>query len=134
MQSTRRTLGLLALIALATVSPAFADRARRHGPATPSVPARPASPAVDCGPDNFTQSSSLTPTDLNGVTCTDDNDVHFANSWFRSFHLPEYGLLSEFAVCQVNLAIEFAATAGAVGQPMTVNLYTNSGCPFPEET
>ena len=132
MPLVRRTLALWTLLAFAAVSPALAEKGHRHGPPSPPGSAGAAAPAVDCGPDNFTESSSLTPTDFNGVTCADDNDIHFANSWFRSFHLADYGLLGEFSVCQVNLAIEFAATAGSVGQPMTVNLYTNSGCPFPE--
>ncbi len=76
----------------------------------------------------------MTPLNFNGVSCVDDNDFHFANSWFRSFHLPDYGLQGQFFVCQVNLAIEYANTPGGVGQPMTVNLYTNSGCPFPNGT
>ena len=93
MPLVRRTLALWILVAFATVSPAFAEKGHRHGPPASPGYAVPAAPAIDCGPDSFTESSSLTPTDFNGVTCADDNDIHFANSWFRSFHLPDYGLL-----------------------------------------
>ena len=134
MPLVRRTLALWTLIALATASPGLADKAHRHAPpASPESP-RPAAPAADCGPDSFTESASMTPLNFNGVSCVDNNDFHFANSWFRAFHLPDYGLQGQFFVCQVNLAIEFANTPGHVGQPMTVNLYTNSGCPFPNGT
>ena len=123
MPLVRRTLALWTLIALATVSPALAGQGRRHGPPSPPGSPGPSAPAVDCGPDTFTESSSMTPTDFNGVSCVDANDVHFANSWFRSFHLPDYGLLGQFFVCQVNLAIEFAAhdrrrRAADDGQPV----------------
>ena len=134
MPLVRRTLALWALLAFATVSPAFADKHRRHGPPASPGPPGPTAPAVDCGPDSFTESASMTPLNFNGVSCVDGSDFHFANSWFRSFHLPDYGLQGQFFVCQVNLAIEYANTPGHVGQPMTVNLYTNSGCPFPNGT
>ena len=133
MSVLRRVLPLLAFLVFAA-DPASAERARRHGP--PSSPA-PASAVVlgpACGTLAFTESSSLTPTDFNGVTCTDANGFHDANSWYRSFHLPDYGIQGQLFVCQVNLSIEFTATPGGVGQPMTVNLYTNSGCPFPAGT
>lgn len=134
MQAIRRALAVLALLSLLTSSPAFAERVRRHGP--PLSPKSPAAdlPTVACGPLDFTQSSSLTPTDFNGITCTDANGFHDANSWYRSFHLPDYGIQGQLFVCQVNLSIEFTSSPGAVGQPMTVNLYTNSGCPFPAGT
>src|SRR5450631_3289477 len=134
MSAMRRALALLILIVLATAAPASAERARRHGRAVAPAPGDAATPAIACGPVAFTQSSSLTPTDFNGVTCSDVNGYHFANSWFRSFHLPDYAIQGQFFVCQVDLAIEFTSSPGGAGQPMSVNLYTNSGCPFPNGT
>lgn len=132
--SLRRILPLLALVSIVTAAPASADRLRRQSHSPRPIAASPTVPAIACGPLTITQSSSLTPTDFNGVTCTDSNFFHDANSWYRSFHLPDFGIEGEYFVCQVNLAIEFTSSPGGVGQPMTVNLYTNSGCPFPAGT
>ena len=74
----------------------------------------------------------MTPLDFNGVSCVDGNDFHFANSWFRSFHLPDYGHPGPVLRLPGQPRDRVRRnTAGGVGQPMTVNLYTNSGLPLP---
>lgn len=125
--------GLALLVSFCAVSAAQVLSGNSH-PAAPAASVAD-NPEVDCGPDNFTQSVSLAP-DSGSLACVtqDANQYHADNSWWRAFDLPVYGLSADFTVCGVNLTVALATTPGAVGQPLTVNLYTNSGCPFPGGT
>ena len=120
--------GLCASLAAQTV-------ARGNAPLPARPPSGPAAPEVACGPDDFTENGDLTPTPTYvGCVTNDANHYTADNSWWRAFELSDYGLTADFVVCAVNIAVASAATPGAVGQPVTVNLYTNTGCPFPGGT
>ena len=102
--------------------------------AEPSASASTAAPVTDCGPDSVTQSVNTVPDGtFLGCFTSDANQYHGDESWWRAFDLAQY-LSADFTVCGVNLGIDVATTVGAVGQSMTVNLYTNAGCPFPAGT
>ena len=92
----------------------------------------PAPNATDgCGPDAITQSTNLLPDGtFLGCFTNDANMYHGDNSWWRAFRLADHGLTADFQVCAVEIGVDVAATPGAVGQPLTINLYT-SDCAFP---
>jgi S-layer homology domain len=112
--------------------------AHPFGPARRAAGPSPAqAPEGACGPQNFTQNASLTPEPLTSIACIiqDGTDRHYDTSWWRAFRLADYGIAGDFAVCEVNMAIELADDGGGTGQPMTINLWLNSEeCPFPGGT
>jgi hypothetical protein len=83
----------------------------------------------------LSQNASTTVVAGNGVSCNGGPPglVHFDNSYFRAFDLSAFP--TGFTACRVDVGIE-AANAGdpATSQPITVNLYSNSGLPFPGGT
>ncbi len=116
----------------------LAGQSISHGSLAVDV-ARPGQPATEapegCGPVTLTQSVNLAPDGTFAGCYTDDaNQYHGDNSYWRAFDLAEASVFGDFRVCAVELGINLAQTPGAVGQNLTVNLYTNSGCPFPGGT
>ena len=83
-----------------------------------------------CGTVTLTQSASQAVTALNSVSCN-AGGLHADNSYYRAFDLS--GFPGGFSVCAVEFAIETATGAGGV-QPVTVNVYANTGGVFPAGT
>jgi hypothetical protein len=77
-----------------------------------------------CGAITVTQSSTQAITALNSVSCNNGTG-HTDNSYFRAFDLAALGAPAGLDVCEVQVGIEQATSAGGTGQPMTVNLYTS---------
>ena len=124
------------LIALVSclAAPLLAQQLTRSTRTT--APTETQGPVGDCGPLNFTQSASLTPTTPSSVGCNQQGTgYHLDNSWWRAFQLGESGVEGDFTVCAIEMAVEFANDGDGSGQPLTVNLYQNSEeCPFPGGT
>lgn len=83
-----------------------------------------------CGAITLTHSASQTITALNSVSCN-NGGLHANNSYFRAYDMSAF--LTGFDVCAVNVGIETASGAGGT-QPITVNIYANSGALFPGGT
>ncbi len=83
-----------------------------------------------CGTVVLTQSTSQAITATNSVSCN-AGGLHAANSYFRAFDLS--GFPGGFNVCAVEFGIETATGAGG-SQPVTVNVYSNTGGTFPAGT
>ena len=81
-------------------------------------------------PIALTQSSSTTITVGNSVSCN-AGGLHTDNSYWRAYNLSTLGLTSALTVTTVTFGIE-QASGGA--QPVTVNLYINTGGTFPAGT
>ena len=131
MMQLRAGLGisvLLAGLAVATSARAESFSTNRH----PNPPAQaPAAPLLGgCGDTQFTESLSQAIVNGNSVSCN-NGAGHADNSYYRAFDLPTFGITSAFSVCEVQIGIEAAESGGGVGQPITLNLYVNSGAPFP---
>jgi hypothetical protein len=84
-----------------------------------------------CGTTTLTQSTSQTIT-VGSVSCN-ANNLHADNSYFRAFSLGEFP--NGFDVCALQFGVE-EADAGdpATSQPVTVNIYANTGGVFPAGT
>jgi len=65
----------------------------------------------------------------NSVGCmsTTGESVHLANSYFRVFDLPSFGVSSSFAISKVDIGIELATAASTGSQPAEVRLHTLTG-------
>jgi len=89
-----------------------------------------------CGSTFLTRSTSQSIAALNSISCN-TGGLHTDNSYFRAYDMSGYP--DGFDVCEVQIGIESAA-AGAPGvgagitQPMTVNVYSNTGAAFPGGT
>ena len=129
----RRRAFLIALVSC-LAAPLLAQQLTRS--TRTAAPTETQGPVGDCGPLNFTQSASLTPTTPSSVGCNQQGTgYHLDNSWWRAFHLGESGVEGDFTVCAVEMAVEFADDGDGSGQPLTINLYQNSEeCPFPGGT
>ena len=83
-----------------------------------------------CGTTVLTQSTSQTITSLNAVSC--NNGVgHTDNSYSRAFSMGSFP--NGFNVCALQFGVENATGAGG-SQPATVNIYANTGAPYPGGT
>lgn len=85
---------------------------------------------TSCGATLLTQSTSQSIVTGNSVSCN-SGGIHTDNSYFRAYDMTAFA--SGFDVCEVQVGIEQAAGAGGV-QPITVNVYANSGAAFPNGT
>lgn len=90
-------------------------------------------PMLLCGTTELTQSSSQAIAPLNSVSCNNLSLGHAENSYYRVFDLPSFGIADSFEVCEVQIGVE-DAVGGNPTQPLILNLYTNSGAPFPNGT
>ncbi len=132
---TRRTWSYGSVLLLCLGS-ALTGQSISHGSLPVAGPgqAPPAAPE-GCGPVTLTQSVNAVPDGTFAGCYTDDaNMYHGDNSYWRAFNLADALVFADFRVCAVDVGINSSQTPGAVGQNLTVNLYTNSGCPFPEGT
>jgi hypothetical protein len=95
----------------------------------PAVPAA-ATPAPSgvCGAELLTQNAVQTIDPGNSVSCNVDGMVHVENSYYRAYGLASFPL--GFDVCSVEVGVD-RALAGGSTQPVTVNVYANSGAAFP---
>lgn len=85
---------------------------------------------TSCGGVLITQSTSQSIVALNSVSCN-LNGIHADNSYFRAYDMSAYP--DGFDVCEVQVGVEEAASGGGT-QPITVNVYANSGAAFPNGT
>ncbi len=83
-----------------------------------------------CGATLLTQSTSQSIVTGNSVSCN-AGGLHADNSYFRAYDMTAFA--TGFDVCEVQVGIE-QAVAGVVAQPITVNVYANSGAAFPNGT
>ncbi len=96
------------------------------------APAVPASPTGVC-PSTITESTSQAIVDGNSVACN-DGVGHTDNSYWRAFDMATFTGGQEYDVTSVSFGIESATSGSGTGQPVTVNLYIESGAPFPTGT
>ena len=93
-----------------------------------------ATPGGSC-PPVITESTSQDITSGNSVACN-DNTTGFTveNHYWRAFDMSTFTGGQAYAITSVSFGIEQATSGSGTGQPVTVNLYTNSGAPFPGGT
>ena len=80
-----------------------------------------------CGATVLTQSTSQTIVALNSVSCN-GSGLHTDNSYFRAYDMS--GFPDGFDVCEIQVGVEQAESFGGT-QPITVNVYANTGGTFP---
>ncbi len=83
-----------------------------------------------CGATLLTQSTSQTIVALNSVACN-GGGLHTDNSYFRAYDMT--GFPDGFDVCEIQVGVEQASSLGGT-QPITVNVYANTGGAFPAGT
>jgi predicted outer membrane repeat protein len=79
-------------------------------------------------PETLTQSTSQTITQFTSIACLLGSTYHHDNSYWRAFTLSQ-----SLNVTSVEIGIE-QATATSGSQPLTVNIYENTGGVFPSGT
>ena len=86
-------------------------------------------------PATITESSSQALIAGNSVACN-DNTTGFTveNHYWRAFNMSTFTGGQAYNITSVSFGIEQATSGSGTGQPVTVNLYTNSGAPFPGGT
>jgi subtilisin family serine protease len=91
-------------------------------------------PGGSC-PPVITESTSQDITSGNSVACN-DNTTGFTveNHYWRAFDMSTFTGGLEYDITAISFGIEQATSGSGTGQPLTVNLYTNSGAPFPGGT
>ena len=91
-------------------------------------------PSGTC-PSTITHSSSQAIVEGNSVACN-DNTTGFTteNHYWRAFNMNTFTGGQEYDVTSVSFGIELAESGSGTGQPITVNLYVESGAPFPNGT
>jgi hypothetical protein len=104
-----------------------AAKMNRMAPLVPPAPV-----GVIC-PPTITESTSQAIVEGNSVSC--NNGVgHADNSYWRAFDMNTFTGGQEYNITSIEFGIESAVSGSGTGQPVTVNLYTNSGTPFPGGT
>lgn len=98
---------------------------------TSLLPAGQAPRGAACGTTLLSQSTSHAITAANSVSCN-TGGIHADNSYFRAY--PSSALPTGFAVCGVDIGIEQATGGTGATQPITINLYANTGAAFPAGT
>src|SRR5205823_3188154 len=81
----------------------------------------------------MTQSTSQAIVDGNSVACNDGVGTT-ENHYWRAFDMATFTGGQEYDVTSVSFGIELAQSGSGTGQPLTVNLYIESGAPFPTGT
>src|SRR5436190_4749659 len=84
-------------------------------------------------PSTITQSLSQEIASDNSVACN-NGTATAQNSYWRAFDMTTFTGGAQYDVTSVSFGIENASSGGGTGQPVTVNLYTNSGGSFPAGT
>jgi Kelch motif len=96
---------------------------------TPTVTPTP-TPGGSC-PPVITESTSQAIVDGNSVAC--QPGISTTHYW-RAFDMATFTGGLQYDITSVEFGIELAQSATGTGQSVTVNLYTNSGTPFPNGT
>jgi subtilisin family serine protease len=103
------------------------------GTGTPTPTPTP-TPSGSC-PPTITESSSQDITSGNSVACNDNTSgFTVENHYWRAFDMASFTGGAEYDITAISFGIEQATSGSGTGQPVTVNLYTNSGAPFPGGT
>jgi subtilisin family serine protease len=89
-------------------------------------------PGGSC-PPTITQSTSQDIVTGNSVACNDGVGTT-ENHYWRAFDMSTFTGGLEYDVTSVSFGIESAVSGTGTGQPLTVNLYIESGAPFPNGT
>lgn len=85
-----------------------------------------------CGPTTLTQTTSQVPAALASISCN-ASGLHADNSYFRAYSLAAFP--AGFTTCAVEVGIETADASGTgTTQPITINVYSNTGGAFPAGT
>ena len=87
-------------------------------------------------PPTITHSTSQTIVQFNSASCNNGppNFNHTDNSYWRAFDMNTFTGGQQYDITSLSFGIEQATSGSGTGQPVTVNLYTNSGAPFPNGT
>jgi hypothetical protein len=101
----------------------------KKSPLAPFVLQRP----VGVCPSTITHSTSQAIVEGNSVSCN-DGFGHTDNSYWRAFDMNTFTGGQQYDITSVSFGIELAQSGDGTGQPLTVNLYINSGAPFPGGT
>lgn len=129
-KSGRVALPILAFFVAAAQLGAAGFSTRQHVKGGPPGPPRGLSVLGGCGTNELTHSSSQAITALNSVSCNSAAG-HTDNSYWRAFSIAAFP--GGFNACEVEIGIE-EATSGGGTQPVTVNIYSNTGGAFPAGT
>jgi len=81
-------------------------------------------------PPTITQSASQQIA-MGAVACTDPGIGTLENHYWRAFNINEFTGDQAYNITSVEFGIEQALSLFGKDQPLTVNLYTNHGAPFP---
>jgi hypothetical protein len=92
-------------------------------------PVQPLEPSGTC-PPTITQSTSQVIADQ-GVACSDPGIGTLENHYWRAFNMNEFTAGQAYNITSVEFGILQALSLFGTDQPLTVNLYTNHGEPFP---
>lgn len=98
---------------------------------TMTVTCEPYQPPPPICPPTITQSTSQAIVDSNAVACSDPGLGTLENHYWRAFNMNTFTGGQAFNIASVEFGIEQALSLFGSDQPLTVNLYTNHGEPFP---
>jgi hypothetical protein len=90
---------------------------------------RPVQPSGTC-PSTITQSTNQAIV-TGAVACSDPGIGTLENHYWRAFNMNEFTGGQAYNITSVEVGIEQALSLFGPDQPLTVNLYTNHGAPFP---
>jgi hypothetical protein len=91
---------------------------------------RPLEPSGTC-PSTITQSTSQAIAAGNSAACSDPGVGTLESHYWRAFDMNTFTGGQAYNITSVEFGIEQALSLFGTDQPLTVNLYTNHGAPFP---
>jgi hypothetical protein len=91
---------------------------------------RPLEPSGTC-PSTITQSTSQAVAAGNSAACSDPGIGTLESHYWRAFDMNTFTDGQAYNITSVEFGIEQALSLFGTDQPLTVNLYTNHGAPFP---
>jgi hypothetical protein len=98
---------------------------------TMTVTCEPYQPPPPICPPTITQSTSQTILEFNSLACSEPAVRTLENHYWRAFDMATFTGGQAYNITSVDFGIEQASTFEGT-QPITVNLYTNNGAPFPD--
>jgi len=99
---------------------------------TMTVTCDPYQPPPPICPPTITQSTSQAIVLFNSLACSEPAVRTLENHYWRAFDMNTFTGGRAYNITSVEFGIEQASTFSGMGQPLTVNLYTNHGAPFPD--
>ncbi len=85
-----------------------------------------------CGILFLTHSSSLINEPDLGIACANQStNAHLENTWWRSYYLPDFGILGPVDICEIQFGVDESFSGGA-GQPIDIHVGISIGAPFPD--